>query len=148
MKVILLSFFCLTSFGLLWQAHIVSSFAQAPAPEQGVQYQLGTPTDADFDTVNPLTPDIGGGTAANKTELSTPGGIISRILAFAFPLAGIILFVMLAWAGFEILSGAAEKKSLDAGRQRATAAIIGFILLFVSYWLTRIVEVIFGVKIF
>jgi hypothetical protein len=79
--------------------------------------------------------------------LLTPGGIISRILDFAFPIAGLILFVMIVWGGFEMLMGAADKKSVDAGRQRITAAIIGFFLLFVSFWIIRVVETVLGIKI-
>ncbi len=103
------------------------------------------PTQATFDGLNPLKTE---GTEGVSDKLSTPGGIINQILVFAFPIAGLILFVMLLWAGFEMLSGAATKKSLDAGRQRATAAIIGFGLLFVSYWVVKIIEVVFGIKIF
>jgi hypothetical protein len=80
-------------------------------------------------------------------EANPAGALMSRVLVFAFPIAGLILFVMLVWAGFEMLAGAATKKSLDAGRQRATAAIIGFILLFISYWLVKILEAAFGVRI-
>lgn len=101
-----------------------------------------------FDLVNPLKNDAIRDPKVTVTEdLTTPGGIISRALVFAFPLAGIVLFVMLVWGGFEMLSGAASKKSLDAGKQRITAAIIGFILLFTSYWIIKIVEVIFDLKI-
>lgn len=102
-----------------------------------------TLTREDLDTLNPLviySRDV-------PEDLSSPGGIIQRVLRFAFPIAGLILFLMLVWAGFEILSGAASKKSIDAGKQRATAAIIGFGLLFVSYWIAQIIEVIFGVNI-
>ncbi|HOZ03068.1 MAG TPA: hypothetical protein PKX78_01065 [Candidatus Woesebacteria bacterium] len=86
--------------------------------------------------------------SAYADQLSTPGGIVSRLLAFAFPLAGLILFVMLVWGGFEILIQAPSKKGIDAGKQRVSAAIIGFILLFSSYWIWQIVEVVFGIVIF
>jgi len=81
-------------------------------------------------------------------ELSTPGGIINRFIQnYAFPLAGLILFVMLVWGGFEMLSGAANKKSIDAGKQRITAAVIGFVLLFAAYWIIQIIEAMFGLSI-
>lgn len=81
-------------------------------------------------------------------ELSTPGGIVTRFLTiFAFPLGGLILFVMLVWGGFEMLMGAADKKSIDAGKQRITAALIGFLLLFASYWIAKIIGMIFGITI-
>lgn len=101
------------------------------------------PTVATFNALNPLITEG----SDQATRLSTPGGIVTRFLVFAFPIAGLILFVMLSWAGFEILTGASNQKSLDAGKQRATAAIVGFLLLFASYWLMQIVEVIFGISI-
>lgn len=100
-------------------------------------------TSETFRNLNPLYI----GESDYRVQLSTPRGIISRALTFAFPLGGIILFVMIVWGGFEMLSGAATKKSLDAGRERVTAAIIGFILLFSSYWIVQIVEAVFGVRI-
>lgn len=108
------------------------------APNQGLTAET-------LDSLNPLKQYSQG----VEEDLSRPGGIISRLLRFAFPLAGIVLFVMLIWSGFEIFTGATSgKKSLDAGKQRATAAVIGFFLLFVSYWLAQILEVIFGITIF
>jgi len=80
-------------------------------------------------------------------NLATPGGILTRVLRFAFPIAGLILFTMLVWSGFEILSGATDKKTLDAGKQRATTAIVGFGLLFVSYFLAQLLQVVFGITI-
>lgn len=111
------------------------------------------PSNSFFDMLNPLK-HAGGDdifedeASAYADQLSTPGGIVSRLLAFAFPLAGLILFVMLVWGGFEILIQAPSKKGIDAGKQRVSAAIIGFILLFSSYWIWQIVEVVFGIVIF
>jgi len=85
--------------------------------------------------------------SAQATALSTPGGIISRALSFAFPIAGMILFVMIVVGGLEILGGAANSKSLQSGQQRVTMAILGFMVLFASYWITQILELIFGIAI-
>lgn len=110
------------------------------------------PTNETFDAVNPL--NIAGGDNIDATvpsqfkdELSTPGGIISRALTFIFPLAGLLLFALLVWGGFEMLIGSPTKKSMESGKNRVTAAIAGFFLLFAAYWIWQIVEVIFGVAI-
>lgn len=97
----------------------------------------GSLTNQDFDDLNPLK--IANTDPAIANRLSTPGGIISRLLSYAFPIAGFILFIMIVWGGFEMLLGATSKK-MDAGRQRVTAAIIGFFLLFASFWIIRIVD--------
>ena len=107
------------------------------------------PTKETFDLLNPLK-QLSSGEAKDDFFADgavTPANIINRVMKFLFPIAGMILFVMLIWGGFEILGQAATKKSMDAGRQRITAAIGGFFLLFISYWLMQLVEVIFGVKI-
>ncbi|MBT4124133.1 MAG: hypothetical protein HN981_02550 [Candidatus Pacebacteria bacterium] len=83
----------------------------------------------------------------HAAELSTPGGIISRALTFAFPLAGLVLFVMIVAGGLQILGGAANSKSLQEGQKRVTMAIVGFLVLFSSYWITQILEAIFGISI-
>lgn len=77
----------------------------------------------------------------------TPKGIISHALPILFVLAGLILFVMLIWGGFEMLTGAANSKSQEAGKQRITAAIIGFLIIFASYWIAQIIQAIFGISI-
>jgi hypothetical protein len=98
-----------------------------------------------FNDFNPLFIDEGG--RAKSTIFSTPAGIINEALKYLFPIAGLILFLMIVWGGFEMLSSAASSKSKDAGKQRITAAVIGFLLLFASYWIIQIVQVIFRVSI-
>lgn len=113
---------------------------------------FGGVTNETLDTLNPLM--IGGGEDINDispsdqaTALSKPGGIINRALQFAFPLAGLILFVMIVMGGFQMIAGATSKKSLEDGQKRVTAAIVGFIILFAAYWLIQLVEQITGVNI-
>lgn len=111
------------------------------------------PTQETFDSFNPLQ-IAGGETIDDETasefaeDLSTPGGIISRLLSFIFPLAGLILFLMISWGGFEMLVGSGDSSKVQAGRQRVTAAIVGFLVLFASYWMVQIVEAVFGIVIF
>lgn len=106
------------------------------------------PTSDSFKKLNPLAAGgMFGVDARAAAEFSSPGGIITRVLRFAFPIAGLILFVMLVWAGFEILSMASNGKSIQQGSQRATAAIVGFILLFASYFIMQIIEIVFSITI-
>jgi hypothetical protein len=143
MKKALLTFFicCMT---------VSAAFVQASQLSPILAAVTDGPTDQNFDEFNPLkvfNQSEGESYYVNPEELNTPAGIMSRVLVFAFPIAGLVLFVMLIWGGFEMLSGAATKKSLDAGRQRITAALVGFLLLFASYWIAQVLEVVFGVVI-
>lgn len=111
------------------------------AEESGVD--LTRVDKATLDALNPLLIE----NSAAAEQLSKPAGIISRAMTYVFPIAGMGLFLILIYSGFEIMMAAAGKKSIDAGKQRATAAVVGFMLLFASYWIAQIIEIIFGIKI-
>jgi amino acid transporter len=81
----------------------------------------------------------------NAPPLNTPGAIVNRFLEYAFPAAGLILFVMIVWGGFEMMTSSVGSKK-NAGKERIQAAVLGFLLLFASYWLAQLIQVIFGVK--
>lgn len=104
---------------------------------------------ADAQTLNALNPlTAGGAGGGGDTSLTTPGAIISKALSsFIFPIAGIILFVVMLLGGFQILTGATNSKGLEEGKQKITSAIIGFILLFAAYWIAQLLELIFGIRI-
>lgn len=78
---------------------------------------------------------------------TTPAGIVSAVLPLLFTAAGMILFLMLVWGGFEMMINATDSKAQEAGKQRITAAIIGFVLLFCSYWIAQLLQYVFGVTI-
>lgn len=104
------------------------------------------PTQEDFAAMNPLV--LGASDPVLSQTLDSPGGIVSRFLgSYAFPIAGIALFVMILWGGFEIVAQSAGKQSMEAGRKRMTAAVAGFALLFCSFWIAQVVQTVLGVKI-
>lgn len=76
----------------------------------------------------------------------TPGGIISSAWPYLFAIAGLILFGMLLWGSMEVMFGAATPKSAEAGKTRITQAIIGFVLLFMVFWIGQIIQQIFGLN--
>lgn len=102
-------------------------------------------TEVSGETLSGLNPLAIGG---SSLDLSTPGKIISRALgSFVFPIAGIILFVVLVLGGFQMLTGAASSKGMEEGKQKITSAILGFIILFAAYWIAQLLELIFGISI-
>jgi len=81
---------------------------------------------------------------ANKTL----GDIISKLLTYIFPLAGIILFAFLILGGFELLTSGGNPEKAKKAQGRITSALVGFLIIFLAYWITQILEVIFGIQIF
>ncbi len=118
-----------------------------PQPTPGQMNPTDPLTVDKLKSMNPLLVFQGNQALINASGSLSVSGIINRALSFIFPLAGLLLFLMLVWGGFEMLTGAASKKNMDAGKERIMAAIIGFLLLFASYWIVQIVEYITGVQI-
>jgi len=72
--------------------------------------------------------------------------IISAALPVVFTIAGLILFAMLIWGGFELLLSGGDKHKAESARNRITMSFIGFILVFASFWLTRFLLAIFHLE--
>jgi hypothetical protein len=74
------------------------------------------------------------------------GDLVSLILRGAFAIAGIIILFFLIAGGIQIMAGAGKDNPEAAakGKQAITAAAIGFAVVFVAYWVIRIIELIAG----
>jgi len=85
-----------------------------------------------------------------KVVFETPGELISTLLPSIYILAGIILFILLLFGGFGIIVGAGggEPEKAGQGKKAVTAAVIGFALIFASYWIIQIIQALTGIKIF
>lgn len=128
-----------------------SSNAPAPNPTSGTS-SLPVTSPVTAKTLNSFNPLMLFGSPQEHGFYDAQGrfmlaGFINRLLSFLFPIAGLILFLLLVWGGFEMMTGAASKNNLDSGKQRIVAALIGFVLLFASYWIAQIVEYVTGVGI-
>ncbi len=73
------------------------------------------------------------------------GEVITGAMPFVIAFAGFGLLLMLISAGFSLLTSAGDAKKLESGKQRLTHAIIGFLVIFVAYWLVILIGKIFGV---
>jgi len=82
-------------------------------------------------------------------SIGTLGSIISSLLDNVYLLAGIILFILLIVGGLSFIMGAGEENPEKAkkGKQAITAALIGFVIIFCSFWIIRIIEVLTGLSI-
>lgn len=78
-----------------------------------------------------------------KGKFSDIGGVIGTLLNYMFPLAGIILFAMLVFGGFEMMTAAGNPDNMKKAQGRITSAILGFVIIFISYWLMQIVQLLF-----
>jgi hypothetical protein len=96
---------------------------------------------------------FGGGTNTKQTAqpikdfAEKPMDLIAEILPNAYIIAGLILFIYLIIGGFTLISAGSDSKKTDEGKQAVTNAIIGFVVIFASYWIIQIIEIITGIPI-
>ena len=77
------------------------------------------------------------------------GNLVSVILSNAVVLAAIILFILIVAGGIMIIAGAGSgnKEGIGKGKAAVTAAVIGFVIVFIAYWIILIMQRVFGFQI-
>ena len=78
------------------------------------------------------------------------GAFISAVLPNVYVVAGIILFFLMIFGGITYIknAGSGDEEGIKKGQQALTAALIGFLIIFLSYWIIQLIEIITGLKIF
>ncbi len=84
-----------------------------------------------------------------KPPFQDIGSFISVLLPNVYVIASVLLFFLLIFGGFGFIVSAGNQN--PEGTQKAggavRAALMGFILIFASYWIIQIIEIITGVDI-
>ncbi|HPD44929.1 MAG TPA: hypothetical protein PK131_02015 [Candidatus Woesebacteria bacterium] len=77
------------------------------------------------------------------------GFLISRTIAIAGVVAGIILVGMAIYTGFLFMSsaGTGDAKRISRAQNSLTTSLIGFLLIFITYFIIQIIQNITGVPI-
>ena len=102
--------------------------------------------------MNKLALTLPGGKVINNPKDFNPqftdlGSIITELLKYIFVLAGLTLFILLIIGGFGLLTSGGSPEKMKAAQGKITSAVIGFVIIFISYWLVRILEIVFGISI-
>jgi len=89
---------------------------------------------------------IGGKTITGPLDPSivTLSDLVNRITSFMVPLAGVILFLVLVWGGYDLMMSQGAPEKIKSARAKLTTGIIGFVLLALSYLIVRLISYIFG----
>jgi len=82
-----------------------------------------------------------------KPGYSSIGELISKILPNIFVVAGLLLFIFALAGGFVIITSGGSSEKNKQGTGLITAAVIGFVLIFGSYWLIQIIQHLTGINI-
>lgn len=87
-------------------------------------------------------PSTNGIVNPNQTDL---GGIISGLLPYLFAGAGLLLLLFLIYGGLSLMLSRGDPKAVQSAKDKITGALVGFIIVFVSYWLVQIIGKILGI---
>lgn len=75
----------------------------------------------------------------------TLGEIVSNALVIIFPIAGLVLLLMLIYGGYNLMFSAGDPKKAQASKEIITTSLIGFAIIFIAFWLTIVVGRILGI---
>lgn len=91
-----------------------------------------------------LSPNV----AINQASgYKTLGEFFSRLIPNIFIIASLILFVFLIAGGGMLVFGANNPEEMKKGSKVVSAALIGFALIFASFWIIKIIEHLTGLRI-
>mgnify|MGYP005624963479 FL=1 len=94
-------------------------------------------------------PLAGGHTITDQLsgDFDSLGSLISTLLPYVFTLTGLILFFVIIGAGFTMFTSAGNPDKTKKAGQQLTFGLIGFFVVFAAYWISQLLENIFGVSI-
>ena len=98
-------------------------------------------------TGNPIDVDLQGPTEM-VGRFEDIGDVVGKLVPIVLSIAGLILFIMLIWGGYDFLFSGGDPGKVEAGRTRIMNAIIGFVIVFVAYFLVQLLGFIFGFTLF
>ncbi len=80
---------------------------------------------------------------------SNPASLVTIIVKNSLTVAGIILLVLIIVGGFMMIAsaGSGDQKKAASAKTMITDAVIGFLVIFLSYFIIQIIEIITGVTI-
>lgn len=87
-----------------------------------------------------------GEAAPNFGAGSNIGDIISSLLTYLFPIAGIVLLLYLLYGGYKYMLSGGDQKAIEEGKNIITNAVVGFIIIFVAFWIMQALGLILGIE--
>lgn len=84
------------------------------------------------------TPNFAGG---------TPGDIVSALVPYLFAIAGFLLIIYLLYGGYKYLLSRGDPKAMQEARGVITNALIGFVIVFIAYWVVQLIGELLGLDV-
>jgi heme/copper-type cytochrome/quinol oxidase subunit 2 len=91
----------------------------------------------------PVVENLNQGDATGVTGINN---FLTTMVSLFFLLASIALVFMVVWGAYDYIISFGEKENISKARQKITWAIVGFIILSLSFAIFKVLEQITGVK--
>ncbi len=92
---------------------------------------------------------LGGTSIQDIPAFQSLGGLFGKsLLPNVFIVAGILVFFYMLFGGFKYLFSGGKPEEVGKAGGMIMAAVIGLIIIFAAYWLTRIITTIMGLSFF
>jgi len=138
---LLMIFFVVVVFGIFFTKNIMAYETDEVNSVNSINSAVNIP-DAEI----PSYPTDDDGNTFKFAD-ATVGDIFSAILPYIYVISGLILLFMLIAGGLGLMTAAGDPKKMEASQGRITAALIGFLIVFISYFVVQLVEVMLNVDL-
>lgn len=84
------------------------------------------------------------GSALPGFGFTTIGDIITKAVPLLLFFAGIGLLLYIILGGFALMTSRGDPKAIAAGKEKITHGLIGFTLVFTSFWIVQLIGILLG----
>ncbi len=74
------------------------------------------------------------------------GSVVGAAMPYVYVIAGLSMLVVLIWGGITLMTSSGDPAKSKDGYGKITAAIVGFIIIFIAYFVAQIAQIVLGVK--
>ncbi len=94
--------------------------------------------------------DIGNKFGSRFGQDLTLGNLVNTLVPAAIVIAGVLLMFFIVFGGISMIAGAGsgDAQAGAKGKQAATYALIGFVVIFAAFWVIQLIQAITGQNFF
>ncbi len=83
----------------------------------------------------------------NPSPFTTLASLVNHLYKAMLIFGGVLIFFLMVIGGFQYVMGAGQERSdqVEKGKKAITWSVIGFLLLFTSYWIIQILKLVTGI---
>lgn len=74
------------------------------------------------------------------------GDVVAAIIPYFYAFTGIALLIYLIYGGFKYMTSSGDPAKIQVGKSTIVNALIGFFIVFVSYWIVEALAMFFGLE--